>query len=304
MEVDDGEGDEGEDGVCAVSVDMAARILATVPLIQTLEIEFLSLNNTYYISSLPTALADALASHTQIRHFRISCDGETNNIVFQLDEKLVANIVSGFPRLSSLILHRVNYDILLRSSPLLDAVAKMTHLRKLSVIDVQAVSELWAARRFSSALQELALVCCPRVSPASLDDMLEQHKATLSSLSLVDTPNKDQPLLLHSCCKAKYDLPALQSLSIQGSGNPHHNTIAFLERFSKTDMSLLSVGSAASVTLQNMEDFILSRQLKRLATVEVVGLFDGADVERAHMLALVAKAENIGIRVVSAGKRP
>ena len=284
----------------ALSVEMASRLLKSVPSLQWLEIKFLSLNNTYYVSSLPNILADALAGHKQIKHFGISCQGETNNLIFQLDEKLAADIVTGFPRLESLTLHRINHDILLPNySPLLNSVANLRFLRKLSIIEVQAVSELWALRPLGHNLNNLSLVCCPRISSASLDDILGQHRSSLSSLSLVNTPPRDQAhhnLPSHS--KAKYELVALQFLHIEGD-NSYIDSIAYLERFSQTSVTHLSLGNAPGITIKQIEDYLIRRQLARLMKVELCLFGTTPHNDHPDWQNLVSKAERMGVEVTN-----
>jgi hypothetical protein len=281
----------------AVSTEIAVQILSSVPRLQWLEIELCSMNSPHYISRLSQSLKEALASHTQLKHFGVTCEGHVNDIPFQLDETLVAEIVPGFPNLSSLTLHRIGCDTLLRTSPLFDAVASLKHLKSLNILEVQALTGTWAARPIGYGLSSLTLVCCHRLSPSDLDRLLEVNNSELRSLFLAHTPSRDHPAPLSSLSRARYNLPALRCLSLEAERS-YIDTISYLDRFSGTNLQELSLRYARGIKTEDLEALLISKCFKSLKTVEVgrCGLANLND-DSVRKLGDVARGVGVGLTV-------
>ena len=196
-----GEGEQLHDPA-AISVALAVRLLTSCPLLRWLEVELVSAPSGIYVSQLPSTLASAIAARSDtLLHFGVSCEGATaSGAPFQLDEGLAAELLLSLPRVHSLALHRVNYDLLQTSrSPLCDSLASLPHLRKLCLLEVDALDSRWT---FRGTLEELTIVSCDRV-PA-LDVVLD-HIDGLDALTLVNSP---LPLL-------RRRLPAIKILHLE-----------------------------------------------------------------------------------------
>ncbi|KAL7006474.1 hypothetical protein EMMF5_003895 [Cystobasidiomycetes sp. EMM_F5] len=229
----------------ALTVPTAIRVLEAIPNLGSLEVTFLSSTlPPFYVSQLPSALSTAIGRHGMyLGHFGISARDAPASppangppaypVSFQLDEGLVARLLPHFSRLRSLTLHRVGCDTLSTTSPLLVAIRSLTRLRKLDLLDVQALSDAWASGDYSlriPELQDLSIVCCPRLSFEALDSILLEHYATLHTLSLYDLQHISGSSSRSSSDVALYNLPNLHSLSLEA----RYDAIDYIKRFSST----------------------------------------------------------------------
>ena len=207
-----GQGDQLHDPA-AVSVALAVRLLTSCPLLHWLEVELVVARSGIYVCKLPSTLASAIAARSgTLLHYGVSCEGTTpSGAPSQLDEGLAAELVLSLPQVQSLTLHRVNYDLLQTAhSPLCDSLASLQHLRKLCLLEVDALDSRWT---LSGSLEELTIVSCDRVTAL---DVLLDHIDALNTLTLVNSP---LPLL-------RRRLPTIKTLHLECEEAP----VALLEK--------------------------------------------------------------------------
>lgn len=145
----------------ALSIDQMVSLLDNLPYLTSLNLELVNILPGSYISRLPSAVQAALQrnghhiSHLSIKSCQLktlaslaTADGSPQSIAcpfFQLDEHLVADIISTLPHLRSLSLGEITYDSLSSISPLYEAIKSLAHLKKLEVSDTSsAFNERWA----------------------------------------------------------------------------------------------------------------------------------------------------------------
>lgn len=295
----------------ALTVPTAIRVLEAIPNLGSLEVTFLSSTlPPFYVSQLPSALSTAIGRHGMyLGHFGISARDAPASppangppaypVSFQLDEGLVARLLPHFSRLRSLTLHRVGCDTLSTTSPLLVAIRSLTRLRKLDLLDVQALSDAWASGDYSlriPELQDLSIVCCPRLSFEALDSILLEHYATLHTLSLYDLQHISGSSSRSSSDVALYNLPNLHSLSLEA----RYDAIDYIKRFSSVSVPLksLNILHTSGITADDLCSFLRTRSLKHLQTLTIEERALSESTRRSDIARLRKAAADVSINFV------
>lgn len=306
----------------AISVLQAVRILEAMDHLTWLEVELLPPAPGAYVSLLPSSLASAIGQHAHtLQYFGISADDlpqpsitpqhETPPfpvIPFQLDEGMVASLVSQMTSLTSLTLHRVGKESGRDSSMLGQAISALTELRKLNLLEVQCLDERWLSRKSvdemcsRGGLKELLLVQCDSLTLHCMDQYIHKHRASLVSLSLVATPalaaRRTSSAHTRREVRTQYDLPALRRLHIE-AGDGIIDSVAYIERFSSTGLEELVLEYAPGIDLQSLRRWLLDKKLTKLKKVEIgLGAFVGADEKGIE--ALACTLATIGVQVLQA----
>lgn len=281
------------------NVSEVVGLLASMPLLMLLEV-YLTSSEAGCITHIPHELSVAFRAYrTRLRHFGVSCRGTTPTAHgVRLDERLAAELVSSFPYLSSLTLHRIGSEA--TSTPLLGALASMQALKALKLLDVEAVNDGWANRAFMSDVQDVMLLCCDRLSPHGLEDLLSTHKRSLVHLALVNTPAAHHAVLPLPANKAKYDLPALRSLLIKSDAG-HADSIVYLERFSRTPLRELTVRYAAGMTSLELYSLVAKREIKGPKELSI-GLFGLKETREQDLRDICRRTMQYGVHTTIEGK--
>lgn len=277
----------------ALSVRQTVSLLDSLPHLTSLKLEFINALPGTYVSRLPTALETALRRHgPQLQHFGITSaqlkpldaastpttDGDdmpSQSIsacaYFQLDEQLVADVLSLLPRLRSLSSQEVGYDSLAPTSPLFEAISSLARLQKLDILDGAIISAKWTSRALSGPLESLCLVSKSGSIPSSFDTFIDSNKTTLKSLSLVcSSPHQSQTTTSSPLNGQRYYLPALQNLSIEASEDSDIDSISYLERYTTCPLlERIAINSAKGISTQDLEAVVLAKTLKNLKILEI-----------------------------------
>lgn len=293
-------------------LSLAAQILEALGHLTWLEITLLPPSPGAYVSQLPSALQGGLFKHSAtLRHFGISADDlpraattpseETPPLPlppFQLDEAMVANLVTGMSQLESLTLHRVGKDITGPPGKLARAVHGLRRLKTLNVLEVQPMDESWADSMGNigaesrgtdndSTLRELCLVQCDSLRLETMDRLLHQQRASLELLCLVATPSsrrsRQTPASRQTMCE-DYDLPVFRKLHIEAEDGLI-DTLPYVERYRTTGLEELTLKYAPGVSFDELREALLSKKWKHLRKVEIgLDASEGADEEGIKQL--------------------